>query len=29
MDVRQQTEGLIRIFDRLDGSGPGEQPATG
>jgi hypothetical protein len=29
MEVRQQTEGLIRILDRLGGSGPGEQPATG
>jgi predicted nucleic acid-binding Zn-ribbon protein len=32
VEVRQQTEGLMRILDRLDrldGSGPGEQPAPG
>jgi chromosome segregation ATPase len=32
MEVRQQTEGLIRILDRLDrleGPGPGGEPAPG
>jgi hypothetical protein len=32
VEVRQQTEGLVRIIDRLDrldGRGPGEEPAPG
>jgi hypothetical protein len=29
VEVRRQTEGLVRILDRLEGRGPGEEPAPG